>query len=176
MNNTIIATSIAVTIALIIVIASFFFGLNIFTLFSSATPSTVKTEAVVNKPSVNKTSGTPATISTIKKLSITDAVVGTGTVAKVGDTVSVDYIGKLTNGKVFDASSKHGGKPFTFILGVGQVIKGWDEGVAGMKVGGTRILAIPASLGYGSRAIGSIPANSALIFEVKLLNVTAPKK
>ncbi len=106
-------------------------------------------------------------------LQITDLVVGTGTQAMAGDTVSVDYVGTLTNGKQFDSTAAHGGQPFSFVLGAGQVIRGWDEGVAGMRVGGERKLVIPPSLGYGSQSVGNglIPANSTLIFTVKLLAV-----
>jgi FKBP-type peptidyl-prolyl cis-trans isomerase len=106
-------------------------------------------------------------------LQITDLVVGTGTQAMAGDTVSVDYVGTLTNGKQFDSTAAHGGQPFSFVLGAGQVIRGWDEGVVGMRVGGERKLVIPPSLGYGSQSVGNglIPANSTLIFTVKLLAV-----
>lgn len=102
-----------------------------------------------------------------------DEVVGTGTAVKSGDTVSVLYTGTLTSGKVFDSTDAHGGQPFSFHLGLGEVIKGWDEGVAGMKVGGTRKLVIPPGLGYGSQDVGNglIPPNSTLIFEVKLVSV-----
>lgn len=101
-----------------------------------------------------------------------DVVVGTGATAAAGHSVTVQYVGQLTNGSVFDASAKHGTTGFTFNLGGGQVIKGWDVGVAGMKVGGVRRLIIPASMGYGSQAMGStIPANSTLVFDVELLGV-----
>jgi len=83
--------------------------------------------------------------------------------------VSMRYVGKLPNGKIFDSNTK--GKPFTFKLGVGEVIKGWDEGVAGMKVGGERLLIIPPSLGYGNRKLDGIPPNSTLRFEIKLLDM-----
>jgi len=102
-------------------------------------------------------------------LKIQDAVFGDGPQAKTGMKVSMRYIGKLPNGKVFDSNTK--GKPFTFRLGAGEVIKGWDEGVAGMKVGGERLLIIPPSLGYGSRKMDSIPPNSTLKFEVKLIDM-----
>jgi peptidylprolyl isomerase len=101
-----------------------------------------------------------------------DLIVGTGPEAKAGDTVTVNYVGVLyRGGKEFDASWKRK-EPFTFELGAGKVIKGWDQGVVGMKVGGRRELIIPAELGYG--AAGSpptIPPNSALIFVVDLLAV-----
>ena len=115
---------------------------------------------------------TTGTNTNMEKLIIDDEVVGTGTEAKAGDMVTVDYVGSLTNGTVFDASKNRGNAGFPFTLGVGQVIKGWDEGVVGMKVGGKRKLHIPASLAYGNQAVGGvIPANSDLIFEVELLKV-----
>ncbi|HVO28999.1 MAG TPA: FKBP-type peptidyl-prolyl cis-trans isomerase [Candidatus Paceibacterota bacterium] len=107
----------------------------------------------------------------MQELNIKDSVVGTGTVAEAGDTVSVLYTGTLDNGKVFDASSLHGNQPFSFTIGAQQVIQGWDLGVAGMKVGGTRELTIPPDLGYGSQAVGGIPANSTLHFTIQLLSV-----
>jgi len=100
-----------------------------------------------------------------------DIKVGAGPVAAAGQTVKVHYTGWLTNGKKFDSSVDRG-EPFTFNLGGGQVIKGWDEGVAGMKVGGKRQLRIPPQLGYGDRGAGGvIPANATLIFDVELLGV-----
>lgn len=101
-----------------------------------------------------------------------DLKVGTGTVAEKGKVVSVHYTGWLTTGKKFDSSVDRR-SPFSFPLGGGQVIKGWDEGVAGMKVGGKRQLRIPPELGYGARGVGNglIPPNSVLIFDVELLEV-----
>jgi peptidylprolyl isomerase len=97
---------------------------------------------------------------------------GTGVIPKTGQTCVMHYTGWLTNGKKFDSSIDRG-EPFSFTLGVGQVIKGWDQGVATMKVGGKAKLTIPPELGYGSRNIGNglIPANSTLIFEVELLKI-----
>ena len=107
------------------------------------------------------------------KLEIKDLTVGKGAEAKAGDTVRVHYVGTLLNGEKFDASKDHGNDGFTFDLGKGRVIKGWDEGVAGMKAGGKRKLTIPPHLGYGARGAGAkIPPNSTLVFEVELLQVT----
>ena len=107
-----------------------------------------------------------------------DTVLGTGDEAKAGQRVRVHYTGWLydptapkSRGKKFD-SSKDRGQPFSFGLGGGEVIRGWDEGVAGMQVGGTRVLTIPADMGYGARGAGGvIPPNATLVFEVELLGV-----
>ena len=107
-------------------------------------------------------------------LQIQDLKVGTGPEAKTGYAVAVNYLGTLENGTKFDSSYDRG-QPFQFVLGAGQVIKGWDIGVAGMKVGGKRKLIIPPNLAYGERGIGPIPPNSTLVFEVELLAVQAPK-
>lgn len=107
---------------------------------------------------------------TASGLQYEDLVEGTGPQPQVGQKIIVHYVGTLENGTKFDSSYDRG-QPLQFIIGVGQVIKGWDEGVLSMKVGGKRKLNIPAHLGYGPRAIGAIPANSNLIFEVELLDV-----
>lgn len=99
-----------------------------------------------------------------------DVVIGKGVEVKTGDTVSVHYVGSLQNGQEFDNSNKRG-EPFEFTVGAGRVIKGWDQGVVGMKVGGTRILVIPADLAYGASAVGPIPANSTLVFSIELLEI-----
>jgi FKBP-type peptidyl-prolyl cis-trans isomerase FkpA len=101
-----------------------------------------------------------------------DVVVGTGAEATTGKQATVHYTGWLrSNGQKFDSSKDHG-QPFTFTLGAGNVIQGWDKGVAGMKVGGTRILVIPPELGYGATGAGSaIPPNAVLVFQVELLDV-----
>lgn len=106
----------------------------------------------------------------VMQLQKTDETVGNGTEATTGKKVTVNYTGTLTNGKKFDSSYDRN-QPFSFTLGGGEVIKGWDEGVVGMKVGGKRKLVIPPELGYGSQAAGSIPPNSTLVFEIELLNV-----
>src|SRR5262249_52929036 len=104
-------------------------------------------------------------------LQYVDIKMGTGREAKPGDTVIVHYIGKLKNGTKFDSSLDHG-RPFDFKLGAGEVIKGWDLGVAGMKEGGVRKLVIPSDLGYGPRGSGKpTPPNATLVFDVELLQV-----
>lgn len=102
-------------------------------------------------------------------LFVQDLVVGTGAEAVVGRTVRVTYSGYLISGSRFD--SNVGGSPFSFLLGGGQVIAGWDQGVVGMKVGGKRRLVIGSSLGYGRQGSGPIPANATLVFDVEVLNV-----
>jgi FKBP-type peptidyl-prolyl cis-trans isomerase FkpA len=124
------------------------------------------------QPSAAPTPSAPAAPDPNAKLEIKDLVVGKGAEAKAGDAVKVHYVGTLLNGEEFDASKKHGTEPFTFDLGKGRVIKGWDEGVAGMKVGGKRKLTIPPHLGYGARGAGpKIPPNSTLVFEVELVEI-----
>ena len=136
------------------------------TLFAMAPDSSKADASALGGPmSADKTQILPS------GLRITELEVGTGAEAVAGQTVEVHYRGTLENGKQFDASYDRG-KPFTFPLGRGQVIKGWDEGVQGMKVGGKRKLVIPPELGYGSRGAGGvIPPNATLIFEVELLDI-----
>jgi len=125
-----------------------------------ASPAANKQEPIVLKNPTTTPSG----------LKYEDVVVGTGASPATGQKVTVHYTGTLTNGTKFD-SSRDRGQPFTFVIGTGAVIKGWDEGVATMKVGGKRNLDIPAALAYGARANGPIPANSELLFEVELLSI-----
>lgn len=129
-----------------------------------------KTPTVTTTTKSTSTTAQTTAAKTTSGLQITDETVGTGAVATDGKQVTVQYTGTLTNGTVFDSSYSRN-QPFPFTLGAGQVIKGWDEGVVGMKVGGKRKLVIPPSLGYGNQAVGSIPANSTLIFEVQLISV-----
>jgi len=111
-----------------------------------------------------------ASVSSLQKI---DTEEGEGAEVKIGQSVTVKYIGALArNGTIFDASSDHQGGTFTFKVGGGEVIKGWDQGVPGMKVGGKRRILIPASLGYGNQAVGtSIPANSDLVFDVEIVKI-----
>ena len=104
-------------------------------------------------------------------LDIQDLEIGTGAEATAGQTVGVHYTGRLTDGSKFDSSLDRG-RPFSFKLGAGEVIQGWDQGIAGMKVGGKRRLTIPSALGYGARGYPPIiPANATLVFEVELVSV-----
>jgi FKBP-type peptidyl-prolyl cis-trans isomerase len=128
------------------------------------TPATIAGNNMTEK-------NTEETISTPSGLKYVDLKVGDGAEPKTGQTVVVHYTGTLEDGTKFD-SSRDRSSPFQFKLGVGQVIKGWDEGVASMKVGGRRKLIIPADLGYGSRGAGGvIPPNATLIFDVELLKI-----
>jgi FKBP-type peptidyl-prolyl cis-trans isomerase len=111
------------------------------------------------------------TVTTESGLKYLDVTVGTGRLAELGDTASVHYTGWLADGKKFDSSVDRK-EPFSFRLGAGQVIKGWDEGVLGMKIGGKRKLTIPPQLGYGARGAGGvIPPNATLTFDVELLDL-----
>lgn len=119
----------------------------------------------------NKTASSPTPAPASGRLESTDLVVGTGAEAKENSTITVKYKGTLTDGTEFDSTDKHGGEPATFTLAKGQLIDGWVQGIPGMKVGGKRKLVIPPSLGYGNQPMGSIPANSTLVFEIELLDV-----
>ncbi len=137
---------------------------------ATANAAQPKQPAQPQKPSPAPSMTAPALLAAQDKLQSKDLVVGKGQEAKAGDTVSVHYVGTLTNGTEFDQSRKRG-QPFTFTLGQGKVIKGWDQGLVGMKPGGKRKLTIPPQLAYGERATGSIPPNSTLLFEVELLEI-----
>lgn len=130
-----------------------------------ASPSSTTAPANPAAPAATTAADTNGT------LQITDEKVGTGAEAADGKKVSVHYTGTLLDGTKFD-SSKDRGQPFSFVLGSGMVIAGWDQGVKGMKEGGTRKLVIPPNLAYGNRAVGGvIPPNSTLVFEIELLKV-----
>ena len=139
---------------------------------AKAAESTTAAKTPTSGPLATEPKVTPPTGPAPTKLETKDLIVGTGPEAKPGQSVTVNYVGVLyTGGKEFDASWKRK-EPFTFVLGKGQVIAGWDQGVAGMKVGGRRELIIPAPLGYGAKGSPpSIPPNSALVFVVDLLGV-----
>lgn len=169
-------THTAIATALGVAVVAFFFMFNGFAYFGqqSQPAANDQSQAAQTDPVTTTTTSTTTTIMPdVTQLQITDEVVGTGATAVAGDSVTVNYVGAFTNGTVFDASAKHPetANGFTFKLGAGNVIKGWDEGVAGMKVGGKRKLVVPPSLGYGPNDYGPIPGNSTLIFEVELLKV-----
>ena len=135
---------------------------------------------ITDEDSINKNSASlgeltvkveeTSTSKNINGMTITDTLVGTGEEAVAGKVITVHYTGTLEDGTKFDSSLDRG-QPCRFILGAGQVIQGWEQGFAGMKVGGKRSLVIPANMAYGDRAIGAIPANSTLLFDVELLAV-----
>jgi FKBP-type peptidyl-prolyl cis-trans isomerase len=147
----------------IVVTAILLFGGNFANLFISTR------EAVPQLGSEENNMTQPDTQSS--ELVIEDVVVGTGAEAEAGAVLTVHYVGALTNGQVFDSSVARG-QPFEFRLGAGDVIRGWDEGFAGMKVGGKRRLVLPPEYAYGNQQAGPIPPNSTLLFEVELLAVT----
>jgi FKBP-type peptidyl-prolyl cis-trans isomerase len=171
MNNfQITSTGIAVTLAIVVALAMLFLGPNLFAPFSpqqaepemASSTLTFATTTMEQQP-------LPEELPT--ELSGSDSVTGTGAEAVAGSRVTVNYVGMLPDGTVFDASARHG-QPFTFTLGAGEVIQGWDMGVAGMKVGGQRRLIVPPAFGYGAQGIpGVIPANATLIFDVELVAV-----
>ena len=149
-----------------VVVAGFFFLPNF----------TKNNNALNTQTPVPTTQENTAAVSATNGLLVQDEVAGTGATAQAGDVVSVNYTGKLQNGTVFDSSV--GKQPFQFILGKGQVIAGWEQGLVGMKVGGKRVLVIPSALAYGAQEMKDstgkvvIPANATLMFEVELLKVT----
>jgi len=162
---------------LVFTIIIIFIGIAVWLFIAKTKTASAPTGALM--PSVSPTptpASTPETGKIIELeggLKTQDLVVGSGAEAINGKKISVNYVGTLADGKKFDSSYDRG-TPFQFVLGAGQVIQGWELGVAGMKVGGKRKLIIPPALGYGDRNIGNglIPPNSTLIFEVELLGVS----
>ncbi len=160
-QTNIIITLVVIVIALFMILG--FFGYGGFPISSNAD------DALTAGNDLLEELQSTGTVSDLRVQIISE---GQGDGAKAGDLVTVNYVGLLTDGSVFDASSQHGGA-FSFTLGIGQVIPGWDQGIVGMKVGERRLLAIPPSLAYGAQQVGTIPANSTLIFEVELLEIKA---
>ena len=139
-------------------------------LVTACKQKTINVNTTTNMNSNTPPATAPAPSVSTQGLTIKIVKEGSGAAARNGDKVSVHYTGTLTDGTKFD-SSRDRGKPFLFTLGAGEVIQGWDLGVAGMKVGEQRMLTIAPELGYGSRSIGPIPANSTLLFDVELLGI-----
>jgi hypothetical protein len=147
---------------------SFYFGKH--TLTAEFVPSGAFSKSKVN---ATFTVHQPSYTTLAGGVKIATATSGSGAEIQDGQTANVLYTGYLAkNGEIFDDSSAHGGAPFSFTVGAGQVVPGFDEGVAGMQVGETRIISIPPAEGYGSKASGSIPANSTLIFVVTLESIS----
>lgn len=140
-------------------------------LIDSADPNQSKKQTLIASANKKPMDNSTNEITTESGLKYIDLEVGTGATPQQGNTVVVHYTGTLEDGTKFD-SSRDRGQPFSFKIGVGQVIKGWDEGVGSMKVGGRRQLIIPANLGYGARGAGGvIPPNATLIFDVELIRI-----
>ena len=168
--------NIIVAVVVVAIVVGLYFIVN-----ATTTTDFVSTETKAEPVAESRPSATPQlqpTVAAPTGLKIEILQEGTGVGAKAGDTVTVHYIGTLTNGQKFDASRDHGqpfdsaqDKTFSFPLGAGQVIKGWDQGVIGMKVGEQRRLTISPELGYGANGAGPIPPNSTLIFEIELLKI-----
>ena len=150
---------IAVSIGLVL-LAYLLFTAPIMNFFNSATGAGGSTSS-------------DAQVSPTTGVMVKDEVVGQGSVVEPGDILTAHYVGTLEDGKVFDSSLDRG-TPITFTIGVGQVIRGWDEGLMGMRVGGKRLLKITPEYGYGAEQAGAIPPNSTLIFAVELLNDQKP--
>lgn len=176
MNNMqVTSTGIAVALAVVVALGLLFFGPRVFAPLSSSTPEYATTTLDIapsnSAPMDTSLSSEPLPTTLPTSLTVTDSVVGTGAEAVPGAQVTVNYTGRLPDGTIFDSSIPRG-QAFTFNLGGGQVIKGWDQGIVGMKEGGTRRLIIPSDLAYGNQAVGDvIPANATLIFDVELLDV-----
>ncbi len=149
MNNTLLTRAVAVVAGIGVVLMFFVFG----------NPLTV-VEQGLSANAVGSATG---------QLVAQDELVGTGEEAVIGSTVTVHYTGTLDNGTVFDTSV--GGQPYRFVLGGGQVIPGWDQGIQGMREGGKRLLIIPPELAYGTQGYGPIPPNATLIFQVEVVDV-----
>lgn len=174
------STGIAVALAVVLGIGLMLFGPALFTPFSQSEPTYTPAADSLLQSTTTESLSTQQTQKIMElpeslptTLTATDTVVGTGAEATPGSTVHVLYTGMLPDGKVFDSTSNRGNAPFSFALGAGMVIKGWDLGVAGMKEGGKRRLIIPADMAYGAGGVpqAGIPGGATLIFDVELIKV-----
>lgn len=166
--------TIIIGVVVIIIVAA-----GLYFIIKSPAATTPSTTATTQQTPGATTANTTTTASSSTQVQAQDVSVGTGTQATPGSVVSVLYVGKLPDGTVFDSSAAHGNQPLTFTLGSQGLIPGFQIGVNGMKVGGERLMAIPPSLGYGTTDVKDstgkviIPANSTIVFDVKLVNVQA---
>lgn len=152
-----------------IAVALAVFLIGVFFIYPQFSPFAMNTaDESAGMPTASGASGAAPTA--VNELQIIDVVIGTGATVVAGDQISVNYVGMLADGTVFDASANHGG-PATFAIGVGDVIPGWDQGVVGMKEGGTRKLVIPPALAYGDNGRPGIPGGATLTFEVEVVKV-----
>ncbi|MBP6869096.1 MAG: FKBP-type peptidyl-prolyl cis-trans isomerase [Candidatus Pacebacteria bacterium] len=171
------STGIAVALAVVLGVGLILFGPALFTPFAGAEPTYVPADSSLTQSTTTESKSIQTSMeipeSLPTTLTATDIVVGTGVEATPGSTVHVLYTGMLPDGKVFDSTANRGNAPFSFALGAGMVIKGWDAGVAGMKEGGKRRLIIPADMAYGAGGVpqAGIPGGATLIFDVELLKV-----
>lgn len=166
---------IAAFVSLVIIITFFTTGRDLISLFGGGNKAKLNTGQIVDSTSNDVNTMDPTLnssfSSSVSGFEIQDITIGTGSEAVAGKTITVNYSGAFTDGRVFDSSYKRK-TPFEFVLGAGQVIAGWDKGFNGMKVGGKRRLIIPPDFGYGPNGVSNIiPPNSTLIFEVELLGV-----
>lgn len=157
-----------IAIVIVLVVVFLFLGSKFLNQVTQTTPPSAPVDSTLIASTTNNINNN---MDQNNQLIIKDVVIGTGAEAKNGNLVEVNYTGKFADGKVFDSSIPRG-QPIPFTLGAGDVIKGWDEGILGMKVGGKRTLVIPPALGYGANGYPPvIPANATLYFDVELVSV-----
>ncbi|MCR4311351.1 MAG: FKBP-type peptidyl-prolyl cis-trans isomerase [Candidatus Taylorbacteria bacterium] len=159
---------VAIGVTLVAVFGLLFFGNFIFQFMKGDSTTAKKTD--VQSASVADAEASATLSGTVTGLVMQDVVAGEGEDVKVGNTISVHYRGKLLDGAEFDNSYDRG-EPITFTVGNGDLIRGFDQGVVGMRVGGKRVITIPPEMAYGAQAVGGIPANATLVFEVELVEV-----
>jgi FKBP-type peptidyl-prolyl cis-trans isomerase len=158
-----------IAVVIVLIIAAVFLGPKL--IIHKAVPDVIKSVDTIMATTTTTNTNNNNMNTNNGGLIIKDSIIGSGAEAKAGNLVSVQYTGRFADGKVFDSSIPRG-QPIEFTLGAGQVIKGWDQGILGMKVGGKRSLTIPASLGYGANGYPPvIPANATLYFDVELVGV-----